>query len=53
MGKSNNKRFREFIIEDYRDEFYSEKQSRRSKRLERDKYRRTKYIDDYDDEDYY
>lgn len=53
MMAKTNKRFREFVQEDYRDEFYSEKQSRRSKRLERDKYRRTKYDDDYDDEDYY
>lgn len=53
MMAKNNKSFRDFVNEEYGDEFYSQKQSRRSKRLERDKYRRTKYIDDYDDEEYY
>ena len=51
MGKS--KRFRQFVAEDYYNDLNDEKQSRRSKHLEKNKYRRSRYDDDYDDEEYY
>lgn len=52
MGKS--KRFRQFVAEDYYNDFNDEKQSRRSKHPEKNKYRRSRYDDDdYDDEEYY
>lgn len=51
MGKS--KRFRQFVAEDIYNELNDEKQFRRSKHQEKNKYRRSRYDDDYDDEDYY
>jgi hypothetical protein len=51
MGKS--KRFRQFVAEDYYNDFDEDEQTRRSKRLKKNKYRRSRYDDDYDDEDYY
>ena len=53
MGKS--KRFRQFVAEDFYNEFREDKENRRFKRRDKNKYRRSDNDDDddYTDEDYY